>query len=301
MKNKKNTISINESQLRDMIAESVKKVLSELDWKTYQSAAEKSWLRSFPKNGGIDKKEMDRSERFSDASEEAFNKQHPRQKGHLIHDLRYDDGTHRYKKPLMSYYGTNNFYKDIKSGELEYGDTIQLRQNYDGKPDKGENDFLDFANGNTKYEKGKGWQLKESVEKPVMEDADFTIFEHPLTPYKYMLVSKTSPETPICTGTWQRCIRAFYLAKASTFKNVEIRRYPDSPNLYMVISKTSPEKNKMYSRNCPEKFIYAGKLGECFKIAKEEEAKGTQLKLDLKESVEKAVNNVINEILNKKQ
>ena len=38
---KKNTIRLNESQLHNMISESVKQVLSELDWKTYASAADK--------------------------------------------------------------------------------------------------------------------------------------------------------------------------------------------------------------------------------------------------------------------
>ena len=42
MKNKKNTISINESQLRDMIAESIKKVLNETSFDTmkYDKIAE---------------------------------------------------------------------------------------------------------------------------------------------------------------------------------------------------------------------------------------------------------------------
>ena len=34
--------TITESQLRNIIAESVKKVLSELDWKTYANAAKKA-------------------------------------------------------------------------------------------------------------------------------------------------------------------------------------------------------------------------------------------------------------------
>ena len=37
----KQTIKINESQLKEMIAETVKNVLSELDWKTYANAAKK--------------------------------------------------------------------------------------------------------------------------------------------------------------------------------------------------------------------------------------------------------------------
>ena len=39
---KKNVIRLTESQLREMISESVKNIISELDWKTYRNAAEKN-------------------------------------------------------------------------------------------------------------------------------------------------------------------------------------------------------------------------------------------------------------------
>lgn len=38
---KKNIVKLTESELKQIITESVKKVISELDWKTYQNAAKK--------------------------------------------------------------------------------------------------------------------------------------------------------------------------------------------------------------------------------------------------------------------
>ena len=59
---KRNTIRLNESKLHNMISESVKQVLSELDWKTYASAASKAKKIGDP-----------RFEKFSKASDDAFN------------------------------------------------------------------------------------------------------------------------------------------------------------------------------------------------------------------------------------
>ena len=41
MNNTRNRVRLTESQLRNVIKESVKQVLSELDWKTYANAAKK--------------------------------------------------------------------------------------------------------------------------------------------------------------------------------------------------------------------------------------------------------------------
>ena len=39
------TIRLNESELKQMIAESIKKTLNELDWKTYMNAGKKDLLK----------------------------------------------------------------------------------------------------------------------------------------------------------------------------------------------------------------------------------------------------------------
>ena len=40
---KKNIVKLNENTLRQIVAESVKNVLSEIDWKTYRNAQEKNY------------------------------------------------------------------------------------------------------------------------------------------------------------------------------------------------------------------------------------------------------------------
>lgn len=62
--NMKRKIRLTESQLHSMISESVKQVLSELDWKTYDSAMRKSAKRG----------EWNRAGKFGDASVQAFNR-----------------------------------------------------------------------------------------------------------------------------------------------------------------------------------------------------------------------------------
>lgn len=49
MKNTRNKVRLTESQLHNVIRESVKKVLSELDWKTYANAANKRYKQFFDK------------------------------------------------------------------------------------------------------------------------------------------------------------------------------------------------------------------------------------------------------------
>ena len=63
MRNKRNTIRLNESQLHNMISESVKQVLTELDWKTYANAAKKAYEKG--RDSGWD---------FSRAAERELNK-----------------------------------------------------------------------------------------------------------------------------------------------------------------------------------------------------------------------------------
>ena len=61
----KKTIKMNEAQLREMIAESVKNVLSELDWKTYTNAAKKAKKKfQVARNKGQDFNDKEYNKRF---------------------------------------------------------------------------------------------------------------------------------------------------------------------------------------------------------------------------------------------
>lgn len=71
----KNTVQINESQLKKIVAESIKNVLSEIDWKTYANAAKKSHDKA--KNATDDKeakKYKDKRDKFNQAATDSFNK-----------------------------------------------------------------------------------------------------------------------------------------------------------------------------------------------------------------------------------
>lgn len=74
----KQKIKLTESDLHRIIKESVKQVLSELDWRTYQSAAEKSMKQSH--NGDLSPQERafnkNRSYEFDNYADKKFRNKH---------------------------------------------------------------------------------------------------------------------------------------------------------------------------------------------------------------------------------
>ena len=72
MKNTRNKVRLTESQLHNVIMESVKQVLTELDWKTYANAAKKSYEQG--RDSGWD---------FSRAAERELNKKYPHSSHHV--------------------------------------------------------------------------------------------------------------------------------------------------------------------------------------------------------------------------
>jgi hypothetical protein len=70
----KQIIRLTESDLKQMVAESSKKILSELDWKTYASAARKN--DEFRANNPHTAHQWNRSYDFRDAAHDAFNKKY---------------------------------------------------------------------------------------------------------------------------------------------------------------------------------------------------------------------------------
>ena len=65
----KNTVKLSEAQLKKVITESVQRVLSELDWKTYANAMKKASSKS----NKYDDAEFKRARKFQDAAVDAFN------------------------------------------------------------------------------------------------------------------------------------------------------------------------------------------------------------------------------------
>ena len=73
MKNTRNKVRLTESQLHNVIMESVKQVLTELDWKTYANAAKKSYEKGRDDSGW----------NFSRAAERELNKEYPHSSHHV--------------------------------------------------------------------------------------------------------------------------------------------------------------------------------------------------------------------------
>ena len=141
----KKTIRLTESDLHRVIKESVKQCLTELDWKTYQNAAEKAYDRYLDND---DWKEADRADAFADAAERSFNDTYPRERGRFSHDMEYD-------APRMTYDSPHGIASGF-SGEGGSAEYYPLQRR--GRVSKGEMDFSNHLHGQSKYVKGKGWQ-----------------------------------------------------------------------------------------------------------------------------------------------
>jgi hypothetical protein len=112
----KNKIRLTESQLHRVIKESVKKVLRELDYKTYQNAAKKAHLRAlddYDDNDTNMNKYLEKSKNFRNAAEDAF-----------IRDYGYDDGQY-HTKMHSDMHGSNA--KAPGGGYFPYHDDSSLR------------------------------------------------------------------------------------------------------------------------------------------------------------------------------
>lgn len=156
---KKNRIRLTESQLHSVIKESVKQVLSELDWKTYANAAKKSYEQG--RDSGWD---------FSRASERELNKKYPHSSHHVNPSderefQRFDrnlDWTawrpmegHEESWPAWVEHGTNAKV-DPKSWTIDY------------TPKDDEKEIGDFVKGKYEYEpNGRGWHLKDNMDESI--------------------------------------------------------------------------------------------------------------------------------------
>ena len=181
----KRTIRLTESDLHRIVKESVNKLITELDWKTYQNAAKKAHLKALDDYGygqpNYDKDKSSeyfrKSNEFSKAAEDAFNREYG-----------YDDG--RYHLGLNSRrqgssktapgYGTFPYYdtSEISAGDrndtykwggrtcekdlpLEYDFHRNITpKNVVDKFDSANDELNNYKRGNYEYKKGQGWKLK---------------------------------------------------------------------------------------------------------------------------------------------
>lgn len=172
MKTKKNTIRLTENELKNIITESVKNIISELDWKTYANAARKA------SEQGNDK---ERSYRFANAASDAFNKEFGY--GYYVSPHRedgsmgprgyaeiYSDVERTYRGPRIRLNQTKNTsnslglhgYKDYEDGEF---DSTDLHDNDERETqsywDAANAEMENYRMGRYDYTKGKGWHLRD--------------------------------------------------------------------------------------------------------------------------------------------
>ena len=197
----KNIIRINESTIHKIIKEKANKILSELDWRTYASAAKKNdeWRQNNPKHRA---NQWNRSFDFRNAAKNAFDKSHGLEgqydgkpyggekgtinynifsgdddvTGSRDHDFRDENphGLNHNVYHMGKRYGKDGGYGRTRmwdyahetTPEEFYGDKEMGRKFRDA-----EKDVEDFNSGKTHYVKGKGWSNESKHPRRIMREA----------------------------------------------------------------------------------------------------------------------------------
>lgn len=155
----KRTVRLTESELKNIITESVKNIISELDWKTYANAAKKAQHRAL---GYDDEKERDRAYRFSKAAEDAFSRDHDLDDYPYFARMRSRDKyTDLPCDDTMNVVAKTRLERDpfgAYCGVSDHRLPDDFRKRYKDAQDEVE----DYKKGNYDYTKGKGWHLKDN-------------------------------------------------------------------------------------------------------------------------------------------
>lgn len=154
----KRTIKLTESELKQVITESVKKVISELDYKTYLNAAKKRYQQG---------KNMQGSE-LQRYGEEQFNKQYGKRRLNRIGDRSEIETTGLYNGNVRTTYsgrpgdykevddkGRVNYYKTDPNAQQIYQTDYNLQ---DPQLKSAHDEYQNYQNDN--YEYDNGWKLK---------------------------------------------------------------------------------------------------------------------------------------------
>lgn len=182
--NKKQVIRLTESDLHRIIKESVNKVLTELDWKTYANAEKKAIERgdtsywrekgeTFPNTISKAADQRIRAKRFGDAAKDAFNRDFGYQQGEHFYDDDYQrvgmGGDFGYTEEFSPHAAgwkhdgvaslkqfPHGVYTTERTPEEFFGDNSDAVQAYN----KAKDEVGNYKKGNYGYQNGKGWQLK---------------------------------------------------------------------------------------------------------------------------------------------
>lgn len=182
MKNTRNKVRLTESQLHNVIKESVKQVLTELDWKTYQNAAKKAHLIALDDIDDRDneayQKMLSKSARFRRAAEDAFNRDYGTDNTKLRSDMHgaskrapgggyfpyNDDSSVHMTTPNGEYFDYNPHGGFTKKLNDEWG---YKSSEYRDEWDKATDELQNYKRGNYEYQKGKGWQKKDGLDESI--------------------------------------------------------------------------------------------------------------------------------------
>ena len=192
--------TINESQLKAIVAESVKRVLNEIDWKTYRNAQEKNRKREFFYDAKVDnlrrlsnnafdegdfeladkyrreaafiEQKILRTDAFGDAANDAFFEEYLRKACHPecmvyplnqeVHPLDWKDGEKYFNDGLE--YDNGEGYRDEENGKDSQAYSADALRSM-GFNDKNINDIEAARREIRRYRNGdykfdNGWKLK---------------------------------------------------------------------------------------------------------------------------------------------
>lgn len=169
----KNRIRLTESDLHRVIKESVKKVLNELDWKTYANAARKdidnSEIIQYDDNGVMTHRtpphDTSRSMEFKKAAKDAFQREHGLEKGDYLDSLE-DEGDF-YINGLNS--PTNGIFAQQFRMHKDYPAIPPFIDSTGERvPQRAKDDLGNYLKGNYDYEQnGQGWHLKDNMDESI--------------------------------------------------------------------------------------------------------------------------------------
>lgn len=196
----KNILRLTENDLKKLVMESAKKILSELDWKTYASAARKN--DEFRANNPHTAHQWNRSYDFRDAARDAFDKKYGLEgqydkryggengainlntmddfsvSGSRDHDFG-DENPHRLNHNV--YHLSKKYGKDGSYGRARMWDYAHdtTPEEFYGDEEMGkkfrdaEKDAEDFNSGKSHYVKGKGWSNESKQARKSIKEETF--------------------------------------------------------------------------------------------------------------------------------
>ena len=185
----KRTVRLTESELKNIITESVKNIISELDYKTLANAekeASRRGQKSYWSDQGYDfpnavskaAHERIRAERFGKAARDAFNRDHGYKTGDYWDNEGYAEvglggdfrSTEEFAPHAVGYRskGDGNPAKYERGMRQDSYERMEPEEFFETNPEAAEayrnadTEWKNYRKGNYEYTQGKGWHLKDN-------------------------------------------------------------------------------------------------------------------------------------------